>query len=112
MEIGKLRHRIEFLKKELVQTKTGNLYEKYTPYKKAYASIVDVSVKDFIQSQSQQSEITTRITTRYNKLLEVVDNSYRIAHNGEIYSIVGEGLRDTHSRREYITFACKRGVEK
>jgi len=76
-----------------------------------YCDIEAVSVRDFIQSRSDQSEIQARITLPY---LTGIDSSMRIVgkcgcHLGRIYN-PGGVLEDIITSQEYLTLPCSLGV--
>lgn len=75
------------------------------------AKIEALSVKDYIQSQADQSDIQCRVTLPY---MPDLDSTMRFVglcdcHLGLIYNIKGK-LEDNITTREYITFPCSQGV--
>lgn len=70
-----------------------------------------LSVKDFIQSQAHQSEVTARITIPF---LEGITSKMRLVatcgcHSGRIYNPAGV-LEDNITGQEYITLPCSENV--
>ena len=51
-----------------------------------WAAVEPLSVREFLQSQSMQSEITTRITIRR---IPNVDATWRVLHGSTAYNIHG-----------------------
>lgn len=93
--------------KTLTQDKTtGRLTETWRDVCKIWGNIAPLSAREFLASQSIQSEITTRITIRYKKN---IDSTMRLLHGGKIYNIEGV-LADTKSGIEYLTLPCSEGV--
>lgn len=104
----KLRHRVNIERKATRQDQnTGETVESWTVvYPNVSAEIAPLSVREFIASQSVQSNISARITIRYHADL---DASMRIVHNGKIYNPQG-WLADPDSGLEYMTAPCSEGV--
>jgi SPP1 family predicted phage head-tail adaptor len=107
MQAGKLRHRLTLQMKTVTQDKTtGRLTETWQDVCKIWGNIAPLSAREFLASQSIQSEITTRITIRYKKN---IDSTMRLLHGGKIYNIEG-ALADAKSGIEYLTLPCSEGV--
>lgn len=91
---------------------TGELTETWSIlYADVLCDIKPVSVREFIQSQAMQSQITARITIPF---LEGLDASMRIVgvcgcHAGKIYNPEGF-LGDPVTGQEYLTAPCSEGV--
>ena len=105
MKAGRLRHRVELQEKIITQNSKGEITESWSTIKKISAEIVDLSVRDYISSQSLQSEITTRITIRPR----IIKPTMRIVHKNTIYTL-GKPLSDPKSRNEYLTITAKEGA--
>lgn len=105
-----LRHRIDI--DELVEGRdvtTGALKETWQPFlEKVPARIEPLSVREFITSQSMQSQVTARITVRYHAGLTA---RMRIRHNGKVYNPQG-WLPDPDSNLKYLTAPCSEGVNE
>lgn len=76
-----------------------------------YCDIEALSVKDYLQSMADQSEISVRITLPY---LTDIDPKNRIVgkcgcHCGKIYNPKGI-LEDNITGQEYLTIPCSQGV--
>lgn len=74
-------------------------------------SINPLSVRDFIQAQAMQSEVSVRISFRW---LDGLTNNMRLigvcgCHSGKVYNPEGF-LEDPDSARLYVTAPCKEGV--
>ena len=93
-------------------TTTGEITKTWSNlYANVHCSIEPLSVKDYIQAQAHQSEITARIKIRH---LPNIDSTMRFVaqcgcHAGKIYNPAG-GLEDPESGQNYITFPCSQGV--
>lgn len=107
MQAGKLNRRIMLQKPVETQSPlTGAVTSGWADVKELWASVVDLSARDFVAAQAGQSEVTTRITIRWR---DDVTDKHRIVHRGRIYNIHGV-LEDDKSGREYLTLPCSRGV--
>lgn len=107
LKAGRLRHRIELQMQHRSQdSTTGEIKVTWQTQAKVWAAIEPLSVREFISSQSKQSEVTARILIRYRP---DIDASWRIVHRDKIYNIKGD-LGDIDSGLEYITLPVKEGV--
>lgn len=101
-------------KVETQDTVTGVVTEAWTTfYGNVPCTIEAVSVKDFIQSQAIQAEVTARVKIPF---IEGVTASMRVqalcgCHAGRLYNIVGV-LEDNITSREYLTLPCNEGVNE
>ena len=104
---GRLNKRVTLQSPVLDQdTATGALATVWADQAVVWAAIEPISVRDFIAADERQSRVTARIVMRYRA---GVDASWRVAHGGKIYQIVGV-LPDQDSGREYLTLAVGEGV--
>jgi SPP1 family predicted phage head-tail adaptor len=108
MRAGKLRHRIDIEeKKETQDETTGSMVDSWSPvFRDVPASISPLSVREFIASKSETSQIAARIVIRFR---EGLNAEMRIVHKGKIYNVHG-WLPDDKTGREYLTAACSEGV--
>lgn len=107
LKAGRLRHRIELQRQHRSQdSTTGEITVTWQTQAKVWAAIEPLSVREFISSQSKQSEVTARIVIRYRP---DIDASWRIVHRDKIYNIQGV-LGDIDSGLEYITLPVREGV--
>ena len=108
MEAGKLRHRVTLKKLTVTQdSTTGEMTESWTTFAAVWASVEPLSVKEFIAAAATQSQVSARITVRYQS---GVLPSMRIDHGGKLYNILGV-LSDKESGQEYLTLPCSEVVE-
>ncbi len=70
------------------------------------AAIEPLSVREFLQSQANQSEISARVTIRYREGLKP---TMRLVHKGRVYNPAGF-LQDPDSGLEYVTIPVTEGV--
>jgi SPP1 family predicted phage head-tail adaptor len=109
-DAGRLRHRIDIQEKKSRQDgASGAMRVKWrTVFADVPAEIVPASVRDFVASQAQQSEIVARITIRFRDGLR---NDMRIVHRARnrIYN-PADWLADPDSGMEYVTAPCSSGV--
>ena len=109
MRAGRLRHRIDFEEKALVQDpNNGEMIPGWRPVReKVPAAYEPLSSKDLFAAQAAQSQATVRFVIRHwAGLLPTM----RIVHRGKFYSIEGEPLPDRDSGLEYLTILSKTGV--
>ncbi|MGP6426318.1 phage head closure protein [Pseudomonas pharyngis] len=109
MRAGRLRHRIDFQEKALVQDPSnGEMIPAWRPVRqKVPADFEPLSSKDLFAAQAAQSQATCRFVIRHwPGLLPTM----RIIHRGKVYSIEGEPLPDPESGLEYLTILTKTGV--
>jgi SPP1 family predicted phage head-tail adaptor len=104
---GKLRHRLSLEKRESTQDPvTGEAVFTWVEIARPWGSIEPLSVRDFIASKSQQSEVTGRIVIRYRT---DINPQMRIVYKSTVYKIIGI-LPDPDSGVEYMTLAVSQGV--
>lgn len=85
MNIGQLKHRIEFQRLENTYDKEGFPIEEYVTFQKAWADVNDLYGKEYWSSKQIISENITTFHTRYYKNIDV--NSL-ILFNNQRYEIV------------------------
>jgi SPP1 family predicted phage head-tail adaptor len=107
---GYLRHRIDIQVHEDTQdSNTGEVVVGWTTvYSNVPAKIEPLSVREFMQSRADQSEISARITIRYKAGLNA---GMRILHGSTVYNPAGF-LADKKSGTEYLTIPCSQGVNE
>jgi len=91
---------------------TGAITETWAAlHRDIYADIKPLSVRDFIQSQANQSEVTARIEFGHiaglNAAMRIVGKCG--CHEGKIYNPRGF-LEDAETGQDYITAPCSEGV--
>lgn len=107
MEAGKLRHRVRIEYPVNTQdTTTGANIIEWETLGTVWAAIEPLSVREFIESQTNQSEIVARIIIRYRN---DVNATMRLIHGTTIYNPAGF-LPDKNSNLEYLTIPCSQGV--
>ena len=111
MKAGSLRHWVSLQAPTLSQdATTGENTVVWTEQAKVPAAIEPLSAREFIQSAAEQSEITAKITLRYNGNIQP---NWRIVNvlRGvtRIYNPAGI-LPDKDSGLESITIPVKNGV--
>ena len=110
MEAGKLRHRVTIQQPTLTQdTTTGAATITWTDlHANVPASVEPLSVKEYLQSRTEQSETSVRVVIRYR---DGLTPDMRILHRGKIYNPQGF-LADKVSGLEYLTIPCSEGVNE
>lgn len=107
MRAGQLQHRIEIQRPVSTQDpESGAVETTWELWKRAWAKIENLSVRDSIAAQAVQSEVTARIVIRH---LDGMLPTMRIIHRGKIYSIRGV-FPDNKSGLEYLTLPVSEGV--
>lgn len=71
MNIGSLRHRIEFQRLEESYDKEGFSIEDYVTFQKAWADVNDLYGKEYWTSKQNTSENITSFYTRYYKNIDI-----------------------------------------
>lgn len=110
-----LRHRIDIEAPVRTQdAETGAITTTWKPvHEDVPCTIKPLSVRDFIQSQAIQADVTVRVMFRF---LENIDNTMRLrgvcgCHRDKVYNPAGF-LEDDKTGREYITAPCSQGVNR
>lgn len=85
MNIGQLRHRIEFQRLENTFDNEGFSKEEYVTFQKSWADVNDLYGKEYWDSKQQLSENITVFYTRYYKNIDA--NCY-ILFKGQRYEII------------------------
>lgn len=105
MNSSKLRHRVKLHRKTSSRSPTGAVRTaQWEHVLTLWAEVTPLSVKDVINAQAVQTNITARAKIRYRT---DVDSAMRLEHAGRMYEIVGEPLADNASGREYLTLVLK-----
>lgn len=85
MNIGQLRHRIEFQRLENTFDNEGFPKEEYVTFQKSWSDINDLYGKEYWDSKQQLSENITVFYTRYYKN---IDTNCYILFKGQRYEII------------------------
>lgn len=115
IEAGRLRHRVNIQSVTNTQdATTGEVTASWaTTHADVPCAIEPLSVKDYLQSRADQSDISVRIVLRFISGLE--PNMRLVGacacHSGKIYN-PGGWLEDKESGREYLTAPCSEGVNE
>jgi SPP1 family predicted phage head-tail adaptor len=120
IEAGRLRHRVRIEQLQYLLDSHGDVYQDpntgetrqdWVEVDTVWAAIEPVSGREFIQSQTTQSQITARIVIRYrdglNAAMRLVH--VRTGRPDVIYNIHGL-LADVDSGLEYLTMPVSSGV--
>lgn len=110
IEAGRLRHRVDIQTRTDTQDAvTGEVTTEWATLHSAVpAEVAPLSVKEYLQSGTEQTQISARITLRYRAGL---NHTMRILHRGRIYNPAGV-LADRDSGLEYLTIPCSEGVNE
>ena len=85
MNIGQLKHRIEFQRLENTYDKEGFPIEEYVTFQKAWADVNDLYGKEYWNSKQNISENITVFHTRFYKN---IDTDFFILFKGQRYEII------------------------
>lgn len=85
MNIGQLRHRIEFQRLENTFDDEGFPREEYVTFQKSWSDVNDLYGKEYWDSKQQLSENITVFHTRYYKN---IDTNCYILFKGQRYEII------------------------
>lgn len=103
MRAGELRKRVTIQEPSTAQDGYGAPVGGWTDVATVWASIVDVSGREFIAAGGTQNSAQTKITIRYRPGVRSV---MRVVHGSDIYSIeavLGQDLRS-------LLLMCSRGA--
>lgn len=102
MEIGKLRHKISFLKKDDAQDDIGQSIGDYIPFCEAWSSVEPLTFKESLTVGSERAKITVRMRMRY---LPNITADMRVVHQDKTYEIVS--LLDRDLRHIELELICE-----
>jgi len=107
MRAGDLRHTVEIQKPVRTQDQnTGEVTTTWSRVAVVAAHVEPFSVRDFMQSQADQSELSARIKVRYRTGITA---DMRILFRGQVYNIAGV-QPDNRSGLDYLTIPVTQGV--
>lgn len=113
IEAGRLRHFINIqTPTEQRDPESGSFTKTWADlYTNIDAAIEDSSVKGYLQSRADQSEVSSMIIIRHIPDLNSAMRFVGVCgcHQGKIYNPVGQ-LGDKETGIEYLTFPCSEGV--
>lgn len=115
MNHGRRIHLVDIQRKVQTQdAETGAMSESWeNVYTNIFAAIEPLSVRGYLQSKADQSDVAVRIEI---DCLPGLDASMRLVatcncHTGRIYNPVGI-LEDQVTGQEYLTLPCSNGVNQ
>lgn len=85
MRAGKLDQRITIQRLDLVQDAIGEIVQTWVEVAVLWASVIDLSGREFIAAQAVTTEVTTKILIRYRA---GILPSMRVVHGSDIYDII------------------------
>lgn len=85
LDLGKMRHRIDFGNIENVTNSNGFQENQFVKQFSMWAQIKNLYGKEFWQAKAQHEEITVKFYTRYNKN---INSSLCIMFQGDVYEIL------------------------
>lgn len=109
MRAGKLRIPVAIDRNCASRDDSGSVVPKWVPFiAECWASIEPLSAREFIAAQSLHTEVSCRITVRWQPGITGAMRVRRL-DDGRVYAIVAP-LEDNHSGREWITLPCGEGL--
>ncbi|MEG2469298.1 MAG: phage head closure protein [Comamonas sp.] len=84
MKAGDLKHHITIERATIITDSRGNRRESWEPIATCWASMADVSGRDFYAAQAYQAQDTVTFGIRWR---DDIDKECRINHGGAIYLI-------------------------
>jgi SPP1 family predicted phage head-tail adaptor len=85
MQIGKLRHRVELKSLSQNQNNFGETQDTWTTYTTVWARIEPLRGRELMLAQQANSEVTIRVTIRYNSSVTTKD---RVVIGSRVLEIV------------------------
>ena len=110
MKAGRLRHRIDFQRLEVMQDSDGAIEEVWVNAFPVMisAEISPLSGRELIAANAVQSNVSTRIRVRYRHGIVA---SMRVVHRGVYYNIAAI-IPDQDSGESYLTLNCTSGANE
>ncbi|HIV29022.1 MAG TPA: phage head closure protein [Candidatus Ornithocaccomicrobium faecavium] len=97
MKAGDLKHRITIERPEETTDERGNRRTVWRPIATCWASMADVSGRDFYAAQAYQAQDTVTFGIRWR---DSIDRECRIVHAGQIYQI--EQINHLGYKRDFM----------
>lgn len=101
MRLGEMRHRISLQVKTITKAE-GIPQENWITLVTVWASITNISGKEYFQAASVQSEITTRIQIRYRP---EITPAMRVLYGSRLFNILS--VIDKDERHHELELMCK-----
>jgi SPP1 family predicted phage head-tail adaptor len=102
INIGKLNRRVTIKSLGTTQDALGEIVQTWSDLATVWASITDLTGKEFIAAGSTQNSVTTKIGIRY---LSTVKSTMRVYYGTDIYNIEAVLGQDKKS----LVLMCSRG---
>lgn len=109
MRAGKLRERIAIERRSKSENDYGENKKQWLTVAETWGSVEPISGREFFSALQVQSDVTTRITCRYESALATVTPRDRIRHGSVIYDI--KSVIDVDMRHRELQFMCTRHVD-
>ena len=107
MTIGELNRRIEILEYVKERDSYGGIDREWQVLTKVWAKIVPVSGTEYFRSQQVNAETTTRVTVRFNAVINV---THRIRYDGKLFEVIG--VTDDETSHRWTVINCKELVNE
>ena len=106
MRAGALRRVVQIQRLAYAQDANGEPMESWLTWKSVYAHVSPMRGQTYLQGQSQEASVDTRIRIRYQDGID--QQTMRIQHGRDIYDIKSVMVVD--ERRETIELMCRKQV--
>ena len=110
MDAGKLKHRVQIQAQNGAQDSVGQPDEDFATVATVWADVEPLNGREYFTAQQIVGEVTTRITMRYQPIIDVVavNERVRIVFEGLNYSI--KNVIDVDMRHVTHVLMCGTGV--
>ncbi len=105
MQAGRLDTLITIEQKSYARTEFNELVDEWEYFAQVWASVNDISGREFLASGGIQTEVTTKI---YLRQIAGVTAGMRVVDGSDIYNIIAPLGRDRRSN--LMTLMCSRGL--
>ena len=99
--MGEMRQRIALQAKTITKSE-GIPQESWTTVATIWATVADISGREYFQAQAVQSEVTTRIKIRYRT---GITPTMRVLYDSRVFAILS--VIDKDERHRVIELMCK-----
>lgn len=102
MRAGQLRHRVTIQAQTTTQDEYGQPVQTWSDVATVWASVEDLSGREFFAAQQIAAEVTTRVTIRYRAGIEP---DMRVIAGGRTLDI--RSVQDPDGRRRQLVLMCR-----
>lgn len=113
MLAGHLRDRIVIEQLSTAKDAYGATSQSWSPFATCWAKMETLSGRELIAAQAAQSEVSYRVTLRYQKALGALGAAaakLRIRHDGKTFSV--HAVRDVDGFKREMEIDCAQGLNQ